>query len=88
MAVQRQPYTLRGRANTASRSIRIDNEVWAKAKARAQYEGITLNYVLTSFVEAYANGIINTPRLTVSFSQQVQDDRHGDVRVPEGGEAA
>lgn len=38
-----------------NKHIRIDDEVWDKAKARAAREGTTVSAVLREFATAYAN---------------------------------
>ena len=44
-------------------SVRTPNDIWDKAKRRAQHEGVTMNYVLASILEGYANGLMDLPRV-------------------------
>lgn len=45
----------------AVRSIRVSEEVWAAAKARATAENVTMNEVLSEFVSGYASNRLDLP---------------------------
>jgi len=52
------------------RSVRISDEVWNKAYARAKREGIdTMSYVIALLVESYAKGLIDLPRVQLVYSK-------------------
>lgn len=51
------------------RSIRVSDEVWDKTKRRARYEGTTPSYVVNMFLEGYASGLIDLPKVQVTYSQ-------------------
>lgn len=50
-----------------TRSIRIDTEVWDRAKRRARSEGVTISRVLSLLTEGYAKGMINLPRIQIVY---------------------
>jgi hypothetical protein len=54
------------------RSVRISDELWEAARRRATYDGVTMSHVLVTFVEGYSKGLIDMPRISVSFA----DARH------------
>lgn len=56
------------------RSARISDEVWEKARIRANYEGITMSNVMSLFVEGYSTGALNLPRITVMYVQPARDE--------------
>lgn len=43
------------------RSVRIADELWARAMARADEDGVTMSYVIQMFVEGYADRKIELP---------------------------
>lgn len=48
------------------RSVRISNEIWNAAKSRAEREShMTMSWIVSAFVEGYAKGIIDVPRLVL-----------------------
>lgn len=55
------------RGVTPARSVRISDEVWERAKNRAAYEGTTVSHVLASLAEGYSKGLLDLPRVTVTF---------------------
>lgn len=50
------------------RSVRVSDEVWEAAKRRAAYEGVTMSTVLVEFAEGYAKGLVDRPKVTVTYS--------------------
>jgi len=59
--------TTRRRPPTTTRSIRCTPESWRKAQIRADKEGVTLTHVLREFVEGYANGQLDLPKVIKVF---------------------
>lgn len=53
---------------TTTRSIRCSPEAWRKAQIRADKEGVTLTHVLREFVEGYANGELNLPKVVKVYN--------------------
>jgi hypothetical protein len=47
----------------------VSNEVWEKAKRRATYEGVTISHVLALIAEGYAAGLLDLPRVQVTYTQ-------------------
>lgn len=56
------------------RSIRVPDKVWNAAKRRAKSEGTTPSYVVNMFLEGYANGMLNLPRVQVVYPAAEQAD--------------
>lgn len=44
-------------ANTPQRSIRVSEEVWKAALARAEKEGVTLTQLLVKTLKEYGEGL-------------------------------
>jgi len=51
------------------RSVRVSDEVWEKAKRRANLEGVTMSRVLALVVEGYADGYLNMPTTRMVYEQ-------------------
>lgn len=51
-----------------TRTIRIDDETWERAKARAAEDGLTVSAVMARFVTGYATGKINAPQTRIVYS--------------------
>jgi hypothetical protein len=51
------------------RSVRVDDELWEKAKRRATFEGVTMSQVLWEFTKGYADGGLNRPITQVVYTQ-------------------
>lgn len=51
------------------RSVRVGNELWEKARRRADYEGLTMSGVLYAMVEGYAAGLLDMPKTQVVYVQ-------------------
>lgn len=58
----------KGAPANPSRSVRVDDTTWNKAVSRANYEGVTMSEVLLRFVQGYAAGLLNLPRVQVVYS--------------------
>lgn len=52
-----------------ARSIRVSDEAWNKARARAEYEGVTVSHVAAMLIEGYSKGLLNPPQVTVTYQQ-------------------
>jgi hypothetical protein len=48
--------------------VRVGDELWNKAVNRATYDGVTISQVLYAFVEGYARGLIDLPRIEVIYA--------------------
>ena len=62
--------TKAGRGPKKSHSVRVHDDIWAKARRRAQTEGTTINGVVEEIIEGYAAGLVNLPRITKTYTQQ------------------
>ena len=51
------------------RSFAVDEDVWKRAKARAEREGITISRVMSLLVQGYADGQVPTPRTVTTFDE-------------------
>lgn len=60
---------------TASHSVRTTDALWLKAKRRATFEGVTMNHVISEFLEGYANGRINLPTVVKTYGPKAGGDR-------------
>lgn len=54
------------------RSVRITDPLWAKAKMRADHDGVTMSEVLSSFVKGYADGYLDLPQVQVVYKSTVK----------------
>lgn len=72
----KRPYNRRTRKDGTlyppTRSVRVDDEVWAKVGRRAAYEGVTISHVIYTFLQGYAEGMINLPRIRTVYTQHVE----------------
>ena len=50
------------------RSVRVEDQLWARAQKRAKSEGLTMSEVLHRFTEGYASGRINAPQVLTVFT--------------------
>ena len=64
------------------RSVRVDDELWGRFKARAAEDEMTASDVLLRFVEDYADRTLNLPSMVAIY-----DDAHkiASIRFPEEG---
>jgi hypothetical protein len=56
------------------RSVRVDEALWARAKRRAKADGVTMSDVMFRFVEGYAKGMLNLPKVQVVYERPVEED--------------
>jgi hypothetical protein len=52
-----------------ARSVRVSDDIWDKARARAEYDGVTVSHVAYLLLEGYAKGLLNLPQVRVIYSQ-------------------
>lgn len=52
---------------TSAHSVRTTDDLWARAKKRAEGEGVTLNHVMNEILEGYARGMINLPKVVKQY---------------------
>jgi hypothetical protein len=57
-----------GKKEVPVRSVRVDNELWEKARRRATYEGVTMSQVLYEFTKGYADGMLDRPQRQMVFT--------------------
>lgn len=57
-----------GRKEVPVRSVRVDDELWEKARRRATYEGVTMSQVLYEFTQGYAEGLLNRPQRQMVYT--------------------
>lgn len=55
-------------ATTSVHSIRTTEELWEKAKNRADREGVPMNRVIVLIMEGYAEGELHLPRIVKDYS--------------------
>jgi hypothetical protein len=60
--------TKAGAGPKQSHSVRVHDDVWAKAKRRAELEGTTVNGVVEEILEGYGAGLINLPKITKTYT--------------------
>ena len=53
---------------SATHSVRAEDELWAKAKRRAESQGYTINHVINEILEGYARGLINMPKVVKQYA--------------------
>lgn len=56
------------RGAKGSHSIRCHDDVWEKARRRADSDSVTINAVLEEILEGYGDGLINLPKVTKSYA--------------------
>lgn len=52
---------------TAVHSVRCTEGLWKAAKRRAMFEGVTMNFVMSSILEGYAANQMDLPKVTREF---------------------
>lgn len=62
MPMRRRPA---GATENPVRSVRVADELWAQAKARAKQDGVTISYVVQMLVNGYALGEFDLPEIKV-----------------------
>lgn len=50
------------------RSVRCPEDSWARADARAQQEGETMNSVINEFIDGYGRGLLDLPTITKHYT--------------------
>lgn len=58
-----------GSPHAPVRTVRVEDDLWNKAKRRAAYDGVTISSVLYALVEGYAKGLLDMPKVQVIYSQ-------------------
>ena len=58
-----------GSPHAPVRSIRIAEDVWVRAQARATHEGLTMSALVALLVKGFAEGAIDVPKIVVAYSQ-------------------
>lgn len=66
-----------------SRSIRISDVRWHKAKERAEREGATISRVAQELIEGYAEGHLHRPQMVFSSSATVRRSRYTEPGAPQ-----
>lgn len=67
-----KPAILRAPRRTASHSVRTTDDLWAKAKERAETEAVTMNHVLNELLEGWAHGMLDLPTVTKEYTNKVE----------------
>lgn len=52
------------------RSVRVTDDVWEKARYRANMEGVTMSYVVQVIMEGYASGMLDLPRMVMQYQHK------------------
>jgi hypothetical protein len=71
------PRRPKGTPENPVRSVRVADALWNKAAVRARHEGVTMSHVLLTFVEGYAEGLVDLPRITATFASPPAQERAG-----------
>jgi hypothetical protein len=58
----------RGR-KTKPHSVRTTDELWATAKKRAEFEGVTMSHVINELLEGWAHGLLDLPTVTKEYNK-------------------
>lgn len=59
--------TPNNRTSNPTRSIRVPDDVWEKAKRRAASEGVSMSRAAVLIIEGYAGGYLDLPRVTKTY---------------------
>lgn len=59
----------RGGKYAPTHSVRVEEDIWEKASARAAAEGLTMSNVMHMFIEGYAEGRISAPRVQLVYTK-------------------
>lgn len=62
-----------------SRSVRINDKVWEKARRRASLQGLKMSAVIQLLVEGYANGLLELPRIQMTAPPRKEADGGADA---------
>lgn len=52
----------------ATRSFKVDFDIWERLKARATAENVSMTYVLTVLAEGYGRGLIDLPKQQLVYN--------------------
>lgn len=66
-----------GRGITTSRSVRVGDTVWERAKNRAAYDGTNISQVINALLEGYAKGLLDLPTVEVHYKQPREPAQSG-----------
>jgi hypothetical protein len=55
-----------------ARSVRVSDEVWDPARRRAAYDDVSISHVINALLEGYAKGLLNLPKVQVTYQQPKQ----------------
>lgn len=64
--------------NPTTRSFRVSERAWDKAKRRAAAEGTTMSAATGDLVEGYSRGIYNLPQKTVVREFPSAEEAHNE----------
>lgn len=53
-----------------TRTTRIGDEVWEKAKKRAESDGVSMSQLMNTLVEGYSEGKIDLPRVELVYGDR------------------
>lgn len=53
---------------SAVHSVRCTDELWTRAKRRADHEGVSMNFVVSQILEGYAAGLMDLPTVSMEFT--------------------
>lgn len=59
-----------GSKHYLARSVRINAEVWDRAKRRAAHEGLSMSRVIYLFIQGYGDHKIDAPRMEPVYDRQ------------------
>lgn len=54
---------------TTPHSFRCADTIWVKAQERAKQEGVPMNYVIEQFINGYAHGMLDLPKVKLQYTQ-------------------
>lgn len=68
----RPPRRPEGTTADPVRSVRCSDEVWDRAKRRAEHEGVTLSYVVQTMLDGYGRGLVNLPKVVLRYDRSTE----------------
>lgn len=54
-------------SRTEPHSFRCDGQTWRKGCERAESEGVNMSHVINEFLEGYATGKLNLPKVVKTY---------------------
>lgn len=57
-----------------SRSVRVSDETWNRARRRASFDRVTISHVAAQLIEGYAAGLIDLPKVTKTYVPTRQEE--------------